>query len=54
MDDSSEARPKDWRQRQRRWEIDDGSEESTMTTDESAEEYDHKDYNKDNRGVGRG
>ena len=34
--------------------IDDGPEEYTRTTDESAEEYEHKNYNKEKRGVGGG
>ena len=45
------TRPRDWRQ-QRRWRgLNNGPKESTTTTEASAEEYEHKDFNNNNRGV---
>ena len=46
-------RPRDWRQLRRQQGLANGPEEST-TTEALAEEDDHKDYSKENRGVGRG
>ena len=53
-DEECMKRPRYWRQRWRRQGRDNEPEESTMTTDASTEEYEHKDYKDDNRGAARG
>ena len=47
------TRPRDWRQQRRRQGLGDGTKEYMTTTEASAEEYEHKEFNNDNGGVGR-
>ena len=53
-DDRYVIRPRDLRQKWRRWGLDDRPKESTTTTEALKEEDEHKDYNNDNGCVGGG